>query len=523
MSFVSDAIDSVFNAVGSVADPVFNAAQPVMDNVAGPAIRTAADVAAPIGFSLMTGNTLGTMAGTPSMFEAATAGQTLTAEQVASLAGNPEALAAYQSAGMVPESSLIGASSYPSMTDTAINVASGYGGTGATGATVPGMFTPSMTDYSLSAAGAGATGTSALYPSLTNLASSSGGVADSPGLMQSISNATKIPVSELSKLGSSALNGLGSYLQGKSAIGAAKTSADAQIEAARIAAEAAKFRPVGVTTNFGASKFGYDTNGNLNSAGYALNPQLQAQQNQLMGMSSGMLNQYQGAQAATAPMGQAAQTMFGLGNNYLSTTPQQQAQQYMNEQQALLAAPRANQLADIQARLNAQGRGGLAVGGNAGQMASNPEYAAYYNALQQQDLGLAAQATQGGMDYAKFGGNMVSAGGNMLNNMYGTQTAAFNPYNTALGGAQTLEGMGQNAMDVGIRLGNTATAASGNAGMLLGTGMTNAARTMQDVNKISPWGTALQSGAQMVNQYNNPNYGMPTYNPNQFRLVPMGQ
>jgi len=137
-------------------------------------------------------------------------------------------------------------------------------------------------------------------------------------------------------------------------------------------------------------------------------------------------------------------------------------------------------------------------------------------------LGLAAQATQGGMDYAKFGGSIVGLGGDMLHSMYGTQSSAFNPYNTALGGAQTLEGLGQNAMDIGMNLGNTATAANAKAGMLLGTGMTNAAQTMQDVNKISPWGTALQSGAKMVNQYNNPNYGMPTYNPNQFRLVPFG-
>jgi len=256
-----------------------------------------------------------------------------------------------------------------------------------------------------------------------------------------------------------------------------------------------------VSTNFGASKFGYDANGNLNSAGYTLSPQLQAQQNQLMGMSNGLLNQYQGAQAATAPMGQAANTMMGLGNSYLSTTPQQQAQQYMNEQQALLAAPRANQLADIQAQLNAQGRGGLAVGGNAGQMASNPELAAYYNALQQQDLGLAANATKGGMDYATFGGNMVGQGGQMLNSMYGTQSAAFNPYQTALGGAQTLEGLGQNAMDLGINLGAKGAAAGGNAGQLLQSGMLGAARTQQAADQYSPWAAPLAGAANMLQGY----------------------
>ena len=293
----------------------------------------------------------------------------------------------------------------------------------------------------------------------------------------------------------------GGLLSGNAAKGAAQTGADAQLQAARIAADAAKFRPVGVTTNFGSSNFGYDTNGNINSAGYSLSPQLKSQQNTLMGASNPLLSQFTGAQAATAPMGQAANTMMGLGNSYLSTTPQQQAQQYMNEQQALLAAPRANALAGIQERLNAQGRGGLAIGGNVGQMATNPEYAAYYNALRQQDLELASKATQAGMDYAKFGGNMVSAGGNMLNSMYGTQSAAFTPYNTALGGAADIEKLGQNAMDTGINIGAKGTAANAQSGLLLANGMTNAAHTMQPANAYSPLGTGLMNIGSTLGQY----------------------
>lgn len=293
----------------------------------------------------------------------------------------------------------------------------------------------------------------------------------------------------------------GGLLSGNAAKGASQTSADAQLQAARIAADAAKFRPVGVTTNFGSSNFGYDTNGNINSAGYFLSPQLKSQQNTLMGASNPLLSQFTGAQAATAPMEQAANTMMGLGNSYLSTTPQQQAQQYMNEQQALLAAPRANALAGIQERLNAQGRGGLAIGGNVGQMATNPEYAAYYNALRQQDLELASKATQAGMDYAKFGGNMVSAGGNMLNSMYGAQSAAFTPYNTALGGAADIEKLGQNAMDIGINIGAKGTAANAQSGLLLANGMTNAAHTMQPANAYSPLGTGLMNIGNMLGQY----------------------
>ena len=210
-----------------------------------------------------------------------------------------------------------------------------------------------------------------------------------------------------------------------------------------------------------------------------------------MGASNPLLSQFTGAQAATAPMGQAAQTMFGLGNEYLKTTPEQQAAKYMQEQQALLAAPRADQLAQIHSMLNAQGRTGLSVGGNAGMQAANPELAAYYNSLQQQNLGLAAQATQGGMDYAKFGGSMVGLGGDMLNGMFGVQSNAYNPYATALGGASKIEGLGQQAMDAGINIGAKGSAGTAQAGVLLGQGMNNAAATMQPANAYSPWARPL--------------------------------
>lgn len=335
----------------------------------------------------------------------------------------------------------------------------------------------------------------AKFPGAYGATTTSGGITDTLGNL--IGKYGGNILSSAAQLG-------GGLLSGNAARDAAATSASAQIRAAQIAADAAKFRPVGVTTNFGASQFGYDQNGNLINAGYSLSPQLQAQQNTLMGASNPLLSQFTGSQAATAPMGQAAQSMFGLGNQYLQTTPEQQAAKFMQEQQALLAAPRANQLADIQSRLNAQGRGGLSIGGNGGMQAANPELAAYYNSLQQQDLGLAANATQGGMDYAKFGGGMVGLGGDMLNSMYGVQSNAYQPYATALGGAAKLEGLGQQAMDTGINIGAKGTAANAASGLLMANGMNNAAATMQDVNKISPWGTMLTSAGGMLNNYLNP-------------------
>jgi hypothetical protein len=314
----------------------------------------------------------------------------------------------------------------------------------------------------------------------------------------------------------------GSYLNQRAASDAASTQADAQIRAAQIAADAAKFRPVGVTTNFGSSQFGYDANGNLNSAGYALNPLLQGQQNQLMGASQGMLDQFTGSQAATAPMGEAAQRMMSLGNQYLATDPQAQAAKYMSEQQGLLAPGRDSEMANLQAQLQAQGRGGLSMGGGVnGQGASNPQMQALYNARMQQDNQIAANATQGGMDYAKFGAGLTGSGGQMMRDQYGTQSAAYNPYQTAMGGAQYIEGLGQNAMDMGINIGAKGTAANAAAGGLLAGGMTNAANTIgnQAQQAGSTWGNLLQGGANTFERYSQPSGNQ--YDPNKYRLTPL--
>ena len=344
----------------------------------------------------------------------------------------------------------------------------------------------------------------------------------SPSMLKQISDYTGLSEGALGKIASTGLGMLGSAIQGNAALGAAQTSANAQIEAARIAADAAKFRPVGVTTRFGSSQFQKDANGNIIGAGYQLSPEMKAQQDALMGISQGALSQYGGAQTATAPMGQAAGQMMTLGQGYLATSPQEQAAKYMAEQQALLGTGRERDLATLQNKLMQQGRLGLATGGTStGMMAANPEMEAFYNEKRQQDLELAARATQGGQQYATYGAGMVGAGGKMLGDMYGTQTAAYDPYKTALGGAETLERLGERPMSLGIDIGAKGTTQAAQAGLLTAQGMQGAAKTMQDVNKVSPWGTMLTSGAQALQQYNQPVLAagtQPTYDPGRFRL-----
>jgi len=339
-----------------------------------------------------------------------------------------------------------------------------------------------------------------------NDADPTGAVGTSPNLLSSMLGLFGGAIGGVSPGGilGATTTALGSYLNNKTATAASEKYAQAQLAASQLAAESAKFKPVGVTTNFGKSQFGYDIAGNLIRAGYQLTPEMKAQQDALMAASGGMLSQFTGSQAATAPMGVAGQRAMTLGNQYLSTDPQAQAKKYYDEQMALLQPTRERDYANLESRLMSQGRLGLATGGTSTLGASNPEMEALMNAQRMQDLSLAAQSTQGGMDYAKFGSGMVGTGGDLLKAMYGTQVGAYSPYQTAQGGAVNIEGLGQSAMDQGTALGAKTSTFGANVGSLLGQGMINSAATTQAANSYSPWGGLLSGIGQQMQNYAQP-------------------
>lgn len=289
---------------------------------------------------------------------------------------------------------------------------------------------------------------------------------------------------------------LGGLLAGNSAKQAAKTQAAAQTEAARIAAEEARFRPVGITTRFGQSQFQYGPDGRVSGAGYQLSPEMQAYQQRLMGLAGGGLSQAEAAQQQFAPLQTGAQGLFNLGQQYLAQSPQQAAQQYMAQQQELLAPSRERQMAQLQNTLFQQGRSGLSVGatgtrpsGAAGLGATTPEMEAYYNALAQQDAALAAQAMQAGQQQTAFGAGLLGTGGNLLSQGYQGQVSALAPYQAYLGGVGSLEAQGQNALELGSALGGRIANATGSNALLQG-GMASA-NTMGAANAYNPFATAL--------------------------------
>ena len=292
----------------------------------------------------------------------------------------------------------------------------------------------------------------------------------------------------------------GSLVQGQATKSAAGTAAAAQLESARIAAEAAKFRPVGVTTRYGSSNFQTDDQGNLIGAGYNVSPELRAYQDQLQALTGQQLQQGLMSQQQYAPLQGAATGLFNLGQQYLSQSPQEAAQKYIEQQQNLLAPSREREMAQLQNRLFQTGRGGLSVGatgarpsGAAGLGATTPEMEAYYNALAQQDLQLAAQAQEAGQRQTAFGAGLFGTGSQLLGQYQAGQVGALSPFQTSLGLGGTIESMGQQGLELGSALGGRSATAGATAGRYLLAGGLGAAEAMQKANALNPYATALSS------------------------------
>ena len=203
---------------------------------------------------------------------------------------------------------------------------------------------------------------------------------------------------------------------------AARESAQANIEAAKIAAEAAKFKPYSISTGFGSSYF----DENKQEAGYTLDPTLQAFRNAMYGGAGDFMAQIQ-------------------------TDPQAAAQQYYNQQQGLMAGQRGAEDIALRQQQLQQGRIGLGLSG-ASQGAGmgtgyvNPEQYQQQLARSMADQQLAAQSTQlaqADIDRA------IARGTGLLQ--------------TGMG----IEQMGLQPLQIGADIGNRVATAGANQGQML--------------------------------------------------------
>jgi hypothetical protein len=254
----------------------------------------------------------------------------------------------------------------------------------------------------------------------------------------------------------------------------AADKARAMIETETAAAkQSAAFRPVGMTTRFGTSEFKLDpVTGQLVSAGYTASPGVLEAQNRLVALGNQGLAQAEAAQGQFAPLQTGAQRLFGLGNQYLAQSPEAVAQNYLNQQMSLLQPGRELELANLQNKLQQQGRGGLAVaqGGTLGD--TTPELQALFNARATQEAQLAANAQQFGQQQVAFGAGLLGTGAQTMGQYYGGQQAAYAPYTTALGQFTNLEQLAQQPLQMGANLAQQSAAAGANVARfgLLGAG-----------------------------------------------------
>jgi hypothetical protein len=315
---------------------------------------------------------------------------------------------------------------------------------------------------------------------------------------------------------------------------AAGAAAGAQVESAQLAAEEARFRPVGITTRFGQSTFGFDEAGRLKEAGYTLDPELVKLQSRLLGVTPEALKAALGAGAEVAPVRDAATGLFGLGQQFLPTDisrqaspeamaqaqrlyglagqvtptaydPTAAAQSYYNEAQAMLDPSRQRQEQRLGASVFGRGRAGLNISG-----VGQPELFALGQAREEQNAQLAAQArerarqelqqdigfgTQLGMqglstqqqaeqlararlaEDLQIGTGLFGTGMGLLGQIPAYETAALGPLQSQLGLASTIEQLGQQPLDIGAQLGGRAATAGAQAGQALLSGGLGAAQT----------------------------------------------
>lgn len=236
------------------------------------------------------------------------------------------------------------------------------------------------------------------------------------------------------------IQGTGGIMQARTSQEAAKQAADLARQSGASAAQMASFKPVGTTTRFGTSNYSIDPATGGLKADYSLSPLAAEYQKSLAGMTGQGLMQ-----------GQQLQSLAG---QYLGESPEAVRQRYVEQQQALLAPGQEQQLAGIRNRLFQTGRGGLATGATeaGGLAATNPEMAAYYNALANQQRQIAAGADQAAQQQIQFGQQLAGQ--------------AYNPFLAGFGAQGSVETAGQQPLTLAQELAKLQASAGGTAGNL---------------------------------------------------------
>jgi hypothetical protein len=278
-------------------------------------------------------------------------------------------------------------------------------------------------------------------------------------------------------------------------------------QASREGAAAAAFRPVGMTTRFGTSQFTREVDPAtgipyISEAGYTPAPEFARLQDRLFASFLPSLQYAETAGEQLQPLAPATQRLFELGQQYLATSPETAAQDYVNSRLALLQPMRSRALSDVRSRLFASGRTGLGVQTGTGNAPTSPELQALFNAQAAQDLQLAAEADQAAQQRIAFGTGLFGTGSNLLGTQYGTLAQAYQPLLGALGASGQVEQMAQMPYQLGLQLGQAAQPGASQAANIFTGGQTQAAQTQYGATAAANaanagfWSGLISGGAQ---------------------------
>lgn len=256
---------------------------------------------------------------------------------------------------------------------------------------------------------------------------------------------------------------------------AGEAAAQQQSEAARLSAQAAAFRPVGMTTRFGRSTFDVTDIGGIprvTGAGYEISPELAAIQNALFGLTGGAVGTAQEAATAAEPLGAAARSLFNLGTGYMAESPEVARQRIFDELQAARNPARIQEEQRLASSVFGRGRAGLSVSGM-----GQPELYSLAQAREAQRAQDIVAANQQAQQQLQFGTGLFGTGASLLGTQYAIPTQALGPLQSLLGTVGTIEEMGQQPFQLGLAVGGAAQPGATAAANLLGTGLSQAAQT----------------------------------------------
>jgi hypothetical protein len=267
------------------------------------------------------------------------------------------------------------------------------------------------------------------------------------------------------------IGGVGSLLGGSmassSADKAARTTANAQIKAAQIAAEEQRFKPVGITSRFGTSQFQFGPEGRLSGAGYEASPEILALQDRVSALYGDSLGL-----AEMAP--ETARGLFNLGTGYLSETPEAARQRIFNQLQAVREPAQMREEQRLGAGVFGRGRAGLNIAGM-----GQPELFALAQAREEQRASDALAAEQQAQQQINFGTGL-------LGTSYQLPVQALAPFQTQFGLQQLLEESARAPLDIGAQLGGRSAQAGANVGNTLLAGGQAAANLRLQGSLVGP-------------------------------------